>query len=110
MDDSMAKFLVGILMKDPKIPFSWGISSMQTIEDGLSFSVNGFKYSGVVKIIYDHLEDLFNVDFVKDNKVVYGVFVGTLVSVIDDYVERGGDNSDEYRARVIEYYKKNGII
>jgi hypothetical protein len=45
----------------------------------------------VVEVVYNEGQDLFDVSFVKANKVVKsidGVFFDMLVDVIDDYVEK----------------------
>jgi len=73
------------------------------LENGLRFKVTGFKFRGVVDVIYNEGSDLFDLSFIKRNKVVKsidGVFFDSLVEVIDDYVEKTTD----YEKRVAAEY------
>lgn len=58
---------------------------------------------GVVEVVYNEGRDLFDVSFIKANKVVKsidGVFFDMLVDTIDDFVEKTSD----YNQRVMEEY------
>ena len=83
--------------------WSWGFNSPIAIENGLRFKVQGFKFRGVVEVVYNEGWDLFDVSFIKAGKVVktiYGVFFDMLVETIDNYVEKTSD----YEKRVKEEY------
>ena len=72
-------------------------------EYSLSFKVQGFKFKGSVEVVYNEGRDLFDLSFIKRNKVVKsidGVFFDSLVEVIDDYVEKTTD----YEKRVAAEY------
>ena len=65
--------------------------------------MQGFKFKGTVEVVYNEGRDLFDLSFIKRNKVVKsidGVFFDSLVEVIDDYVEKTTD----YEKRVAAEY------
>ena len=99
----MAKYIMTILKSQLIIVWSWGFHQPMALENGLRFRVSGFKFKGSVEIIYNEGHDLFDVRFLKANKVVNtieGVFFDMLVDVIDDYVEKTSD----YKERVAAEY------
>ena len=57
----MANYIYSILRSQPMIMFSWGFNNPLALanEEGLVFSVNGFKHKGNVKIVYHSGKDLF---------------------------------------------------
>ena len=99
----MGRYIMSILKTQLMVMWSWGFNSPVAIDNGLRFKVQGFKFKGVVKVVYNEGRDLFVVSFVKSGKVVKtldGVYFDTLIEVIDNYV---GKTSD-YEKRVKEYY------
>lgn len=99
----MAKYIMSILKTQLMIVWSWGFHNPVALENALRFRVNGFKFRGVVEVAYNESRDLFDVRFIKANKVVNtidGVYFDMLVETIDDYVEKTSD----YNRRVIEEY------
>lgn len=99
----MAKYIMSILKTQLMVVWSWGFHNPVAIENGLRFKVQGFKFRGVVSIVYNEGSDLFDLSFIKRNKVVKsidGVFFDMLVDTIDDYVERTPD----YEQRVKREY------
>ena len=99
----MAKYIMSILKTQLMVVWSWGFHKPIALENGLRFKVQGFKFRGVVDVVYNEGRDLFDVSFIKSNKVVKsidGVFFDMLVDVIDDYVERTPD----YDKRVAAEY------
>ena len=99
----MAKYIMSILKTQLMVVWSWGLHKPIALENGLRFNVQGFKFRGVVSIVYNESRDLFDVSFIKRNKVVKsidGVFFDSLVEVIDDYVEKTTD----YEKRVAAEY------
>lgn len=99
----MAKYILSIFKTQLMIVYSWGFHKPMALENGLRFKVQGFKFRGVVDVVYNEGRDLFDVSFIKSNKVVKsidGVFFDMLVDVIDDYVERTPD----YDKRVAAEY------
>ena len=99
----MAKYIMNILRSQMMVMWSWGFHKPIATENGLRFNVQGFKFKGTVEVVYNEGNDLFDVSFIKANKVVEtisGVFFDSLVEVIDDYVERTTD----YKERVSAEY------
>ena len=90
----IAKYIMSILKTQLMVVWSWGFHQPVAIENGLRFRVQGFKFRGVVEVVYNEGRDLFDVRFLKANKVVNtieGLFFDMLVDTIDDYVERVPD-------------------
>lgn len=78
---------------------SWGFNSPIAITSGLRFKVQGFKFTGVVEVIYNAGMDLFEVHL-SDGRVEADVYADCLVDVIDGLVER----TDDYCERVKKEY------
>ena len=99
----MAKYIMSILKTQLIVVWSWGFHKPVAIENGLQFRVLGFKFRGVVQVAYNDAQDLFDISFIKANKVVKtidGVYFDMLVDTIDDFVEKTSD----YNERVIAEY------
>lgn len=99
----MAKYIMSILKTQLMVVWSWGFHQPMALENGLRFKVTGYKFRGVVDVVYNEGSDLFDLSFIKRNKVVKsieGVFFDSLVEVIDDFVEKTSD----YEQRVRQQY------
>ena len=99
----MAKYIMSILKTRLMVVFSWGFNKPVALNNGLRFRVQGYKFHGVVDVIYNEGRDLFDVSFIKRNKVVKsidGVYFDMLVDTIDDFVEKTSD----YKERVTAEY------
>ena len=99
----MENYIMSILKTQLMVVWSWGFHQPVAIENGLQFKVQGFKFRGIVEVVYNEGRDLFDVRFLKANKVVNtieGVFFDMLVDVIDDFVEKTAD----YKQRVAAEY------
>ena len=99
----MAKYIMQILKTQLMVVWSWGFNSPIAIENGLRFKVQGFKFKGIVEIRYNEGHDLFDVTFIKRNKVVAtanDIFFDSLVEVIDNFVEK----TPNYEQRVKQEY------
>ena len=97
----MAKYIMQILKTQLMVVWSWGFNKPMALENGLRFNVQGFKFRGVVEIVYNDGQDLFDVSFIKANKVVKsidGVFFDMLVDTIDYYVEKTADYEKRVKA------------
>ena len=97
----MAKYIMQILKTQLMVVWSWGFNKPMALENGLRFNVQGFKFRGVVEVVYNDGQDLFDVSFIKANKVVKsigGVFFDMLVDVIDGYVEKTADYEKRVKA------------
>ena len=100
----MAKYIMHILRSQLMVMWSWGFNSPMAVKNGIRFKVQGFKFRGIVEVVYNEGSDLFDVSFIKAGKVVKaidGVFFDTLVETIDHYVEKTSD----YEKRVREEYQ-----
>ena len=99
----MAQYIMSILKTQLMVVWSWGFHQPIALENGLRFKVTGYKFRGVVDVVYNEGSDLFDLSFIKRNKVVKsieGVFFDSLVEVIDDFVEKTSD----YEQRVKQQY------
>lgn len=99
----MAKYILQIFKNQLMIVWSWGFNSPMTIENGIRFKVQGFKFKGWVEVVYNEGTDLFDISYVKGKnvvKTVEGVFFDMLVDVIDNYVEK----TSNYEKRVEKEY------
>lgn len=98
----MAEYILQILRSQLIVVFSWGFHKPQRLpnDTGLSFMVDGFKYQGEVRVVYNEGADLFDVELVDINKRIEDVYLDCLVRVIDGAVERTSD----YEKRVREQY------
>ena len=99
----MAKYILSIFKTQLMVVYSWGGHQPMALENGIRFKVTGFKFKGIVDVIYNEGRDLFDVSFIKRNKVVKsidGVYFDMLVDTIDDFVEKTSD----YDQRVISEY------
>ena len=92
----MAEYILQILKSQLMILCSWGPHNFKRLpgDQGLSFIVDGFKYQGKVKVVYDDGQDLFEVHL-DNGKIEDMVYADCLVNVIDGLVER----TDNYRER-----------
>ena len=83
------------------VVFSWGFHRPTALPDnrGLAFQVEGFKYTGTVKVIYNEGTDLFEVHL-EDGRIEEDVYLDQLVGVIDAMVER----TDNYSQSVKKTY------
>ena len=90
-----------ILRSQLMVVFSWGFNSPKRLPDdkGLRFNVEGFKYRGVVEVIYNIGSDLFEVHL-SDGTKVEDVYLDNLVEVIDSLVEK----TLNYEQRVQQEY------
>lgn len=91
------------------IVWSWGFNSPRTITNGLYFNVQGFKFKGTVKVIYNEGTDLFEISFIKRNKIIEtieGIYIDQLITVIDNYVEKVDNYSERVEAEYSLIYRR----
>jgi hypothetical protein len=85
---------------------SWGVDmdTIKPVKGGLEFHVQGFKHTGMVRIVLDEGKDLFEIYLIPDSEgeknVIEDVYFDMLVSVIDENVER----TDDYDKRISDTY------
>ena len=95
----MANYIYTILISKLMVILSWGFNSPIAITNGLRFKVQGFKFTGIVEVIYNAGMDLFEI-YLSDGRVEADVYADCLVDVIDGLVER----TDDYADRVKKEY------
>ena len=97
----MAEYILQILRSQLMVVFSWGFHSPTALPDnrGLAFQVEGFKYKGMVKVIYNVGADLFEIHL-DDGSIEEDVYADQLVDIIDSMVER----TDNYYQSVKKIY------
>ena len=100
----MAEYILQILRSQLMVVFSWGFHKPQRLPDnrGLAFQVEGFKYTGTVKVIYNEGVDLFEI-YLDNGQNEKDVYLDQLVNVIDGMVER----CDNYDKRISDAYSIN---
>lgn len=81
-----------------KVVLSWGIHNKRAIPYGVRFDVQGFKYTGEVKVIFDYTRIVndYGISFkvVIGEQVHTGVKAEELIDFIDERVEKV-DNYEE---------------
>lgn len=87
----MANYILEILKSNLMIVFAWGFNAPRALENGLSFRVNGFKYTGEVRIVYNEGKDLFEIHLPATGKVIPDVYFDQLVEIIDEAIEKTAD-------------------
>ena len=97
----MAEYIMTILHSQLMVVFSWGFYRPTALPDnrGLAFQVEGFKYTGTVKVIYNEGVDLFEI-YLDNGQNEKDVYLDQLVNVIDGMVER----CDNYDKRISDAY------
>ena len=102
----MALYIMSIFSTQPNVVMSWGVCKFRALQGntGITFHVQGYKFNGWVKIVYDEGADLFNVFYLsnlgKTVKEQKGIYFDELVNTIDEYVEKTPD----YNQRVMQQY------
>ena len=105
----IAEYIFEIFKSNLPVVWSWGIdpASIQVIDLGVKFHVQGFKHKGNVQVVYNEGEDLFEVSLIDENdqivKTTEHIFLGDLISVIDENIEK----CENYENRICQEY---GIV
>ena len=88
----------GILSSRMNVIMSWGLHNKRAITDGVRFDVQGFKFTGEVKIIFDFARsaetNLTTFKVQIGDEVTTGVTAENLIDFIDERVEKV-DNYEE---------------
>lgn len=102
----MCLYIMRILSCKPNVVMSWGICKFRALQgdEGVMFHVQGFKFNGWVKCVYDLGADLFNIFYIDNKgetqKIQKGIYFDELVDTIDREVEKVAN----YNQRVKELY------
>ena len=105
-DIEIGKYILSILNTELGIVASWGLDpeTIQPIKRGIKFHVQGFKHTGMVHIVLNEGEDLFEIELVSDEGVTIeshkSIFLDNMISTIDNAVEK----VEDYEKRVAEEY------
>lgn len=102
----MCLYIMRILSCKPNVVMSWGICKFRALQgdEGVMFHVQGFKFNGWVKCVYDLGADLFNIFYIDNKgetqKIQKGIYFDELVDTIDREVEKVAN----YNQRIKELY------
>ena len=105
-DAGLAKYIWSILKSNLPVFMSWGVEldTVKVIKCGIEFKVNGFKHTGIVRIVLNEGADLFEVYLIGENEEIKemreGIYLDMLVSVVDELVEK----TDDYEKRISDTY------
>ena len=102
----MALYILGIFRTNPFVVMSWGINpaSIEVVDLGVKFHVQGFKHKGFVQVVLNEGEDLFKVTLISEEgetlNTIEHIFVDNLIPIIDDAVEK----TEDYEKRISQEY------
>lgn len=99
--DNISYYIYSLLIMQRAIVWSWGINSLTAVSNGLRFKVQGFKFKGIVEVIYNEGTDLFDISLIKRGVIkerIEGIYLDSLVDVIDRYVERTDTYEEDVEA------------
>ena len=110
MDEDYSKEIAGYILSifrtNPFVVMSWGINpaSIEVVDLGVKFHVQGFKHKGFVQVVLNEGEDLFEVTLISEEgetlKTIEHIFVDNLIPIIDDAVEK----CENYEKRICQEY------
>lgn len=97
----MADYILSILRSQAAIVLSWGFHNGVAFRNGLGFCVQGFLFTGIVKVLYDEASDTFTVRCENSDGSLWkerqDVYFDEIVNVIDELVERCPDYENRVR-------------
>ena len=102
----MALYIMSIFSSQPNVVMSWGVSKFGALlcDTGIIFHVQGYKFNGWVKIVYEEGADLFNIFYIDNKgvtqKIQKGIYFDELVNTIDEEVEK----TKNYNQRIMQDY------
>ena len=102
----IAGYILSIFRTNPFVVMSWGINpaSIEVVDLGVKFHVQGFKHKGFVQVVLNEGEDLFEVTLISEDgetlKTIERIFVDNLICIIDDAVEK----TENYEERMGQEY------
>ena len=103
----MALYILSIFRTNPFVVMSWGINpaSIEVVDQGVKFHVQGFKHKGFVQVVLNEGEDLFEVTLISEEgetvNTIEHIFVDNLIPIIDDAVEK----CENYEERISQEYQ-----
>lgn len=105
-DIEIGQYILTILKSQVGIVASWGLDpkTIRPIKAGIEFHVQGFKHTGLVRVVLNEGADVFEVSLISESGETVDthedVYLDNLISVIDDAVEQ----VEDYDKRVAEEY------
>lgn len=108
-DAAMAEYILKILKLRKITMMSWGFHKPTVIKDGLLFSVNGFKHTGTVKIIYQHGLDLFQIKLINEKGELVHEFCEIYFDQLTDLIDEDVEMFSNYEERVRLAYTKEDL-
>ena len=89
-----------ILSSRMNVIMSWGLHNKRVITDGVRFDVQGFKFTGEVKITFDYSRSVKNGETIF--KVVIGeqVYTGVKAEELIDFIDERVEKVDNYEEAV----------
>lgn len=105
-DVEIGRNILTILSSQMNVFMSWGVDpeTMRPVKLGMQFHVQGFKHTGLVRITLNEGADLFEVTLLSDTgevvKTIDSVFLGDLISIVDEAVEK----TDDYDKTICDTY------
>ena len=102
----MALYILGIFRTNPFVVMSWGINpaSIEVVDLGVKFHVQGFKHKGFVQVVLNEGEDLFEVTLISEEgetvNTIEHIFVDNLISILDNEIEK----CENYEERICQEY------
>ena len=105
-DIELGQYILSMLGMRMDVVGSWGLDpeTLRPLKCGIEFHVQGFKHTGKVQVRLNEGEDLFEVSLISDSgetvNTIQSVHLDTLISTIDDAVEK----VDDYEKRVATEY------
>ena len=111
MDEEYSKEIAGYILSifrtNPFVVMSWGINpaSIEVVDQGVKFHVQGFKHKGFVQVVLNEGEDLFEVTLISEEgetmDTIEHIFIDNLIPIIDDAVEK----CENYEERISQEYQ-----
>jgi hypothetical protein len=104
LTSDMARYIWTVLAYQPYVTMSWGIDmdSIESDEKSVEFHVQGFLFTGNVRITYIEGADVFQVTLYDEEGIlketINDVYLSDLTNVIDRHVENNGDGN--YKKKV----------
>ena len=94
---------------------SWGTNTLVAGESFLQFKVEGLKFKGTVRVVYEPVPDVYRVEFYKPRTMepchkIEMVYFDELNEKIDLYVEYTGDDKSYSQALMDEELKNSGLL
>jgi hypothetical protein len=103
----ISNYIFRVLVADIRVFWSWGVSNVTPVEEGLTLVVDALLYKGAVRVVYDAGADYFKVEI--GGEWFEDILVGELVNFIDARIEKDC-NDGEYEKRVKYLYEGTVFI